>query len=305
MTSKYRRSREPKPPCGRQITLKCRRRPADTNGMRPFTLIAAACAALACAAPASAALPEDGFLVFKDLRLTSVVEVRAKGTGQLVATLGAKSGHGASTGACSDRAHALPGPRWRTFEPYRVNAASAPSHIRAAAALADIVAAHKAWESPFETDCRQAGRTSYDSDYDGTTTRNASLVANLTVDGVNAVAFQSLAGTVCDGATACVVVDYKGSKIREADMALERDLTRYGFQDFWTTDDRTWWNEGGGRWAVSDVATHEWGHFAGLAHVDASPSLTMYPLVHDGAQTLGLGDMLGISSLYASRSDDD
>lgn len=274
--------------------------------MRLLSLIAAACAALACAAPATAALPEDGYLVFKDLRLSSVTEVRAKGTGRVVATLPATSGHAASSAACTDPSHVFSGPRWKKFESYRVNAASTPSHIRASAALTDLVRAHEAWESPFVTDCRQAARTSYRADFDGLTSKNASLVAGLSMDGVNAVAFQSLAGTVCDGATACVVLDYKAGKIREADMALERDLTRYGFQDFWTTDDATWWNESGGRWAVSDVATHEWGHFAGLGHADASPALTMYPLVHDGAQTLGRGDMLGVASLYApNRNEDD
>ena len=40
-------------------------------------------------------------------------------------------------------------------------------------------------------------------------------------------------------------------------MALEEDLTRYGSQDYWTTRDTTAWDETGGDWAVSDVATHE------------------------------------------------
>ncbi len=272
--------------------------------MRLITLIAAACAALLCAAPVSAALPEEGFLVFKDFRLSSVTEVRAKGTGLLLATVNGASTHAASSAACSDPTYEFSGPRWKKFEEYHVNINSTPSHVRRAATLADLVNAHEAWESPFVTDCRQSGRTAYEAELGGLTTRNASLVASLRTDGVNVVAFQSLAGTVCDGATACVVLDFKHGRIREADMALEQDLTRYGFQDFWTTDDGTWWNESGGRWAVSDVATHEWGHFAGLGHVDHSPSLTMYPFVHDGAQTLGLGDMLGIAARYSSKRDD-
>jgi hypothetical protein len=265
--------------------------------MRPYMLFAAACAALACAAPASA-LPDEGFMVYKDSRLFSVTEVRSKGTGQVLATVGAQSGHSESSGPCTDPAFEFSGPRWKEIEPFHVNERSTPTHVSRKEAVADIVAAHDAWDSPFVTDCRQAGKTSYKPKYGGTTKKVASLVANLTTDGVNAVSFQSLAGTVCDGATACVVLDYKGGKIREADFALEEDLTRYGFEDFWTTGDGTWWNDVGGRWAVSDVATHEWGHFAGLGHVDASPALTMYPFVHDGAQTLGLGDMLGIIARY-------
>ncbi|MBA2616139.1 MAG: hypothetical protein H0U90_10275 [Actinobacteria bacterium] len=272
--------------------------------MRPIHIIAAACAALVCAAPASAALPEEGFLVYKDSRLSSATEVRAKGTGRLIATVEDGLQNAGSASACSDPTFELSGPRWKRFEEYRVNIASTPTYIRRAATLADLIAAHEAWESPFVTDCPQPSRTAYEAKYGGPTTRNASLVASLTADGLNVVSFQSLAGTVCDGATACVVLDFRNGRIREADMALEQDLTRYGFQDFWTTEDETWWNESGGRWAVSDAATHEWGHFAGLGHVDDSPSLTMYPFVHDGAQTLGLGDMLGIAARYNSKRDD-
>ena len=271
--------------------------------MRPIHVIAAACAALACAAPASAALPEEGFLVFKDSRLVSVTEVRSKGTGQVVSTVGAGSAQSDPSLPCADPTFAFEGPRWRDFEPYHVNGSSTPSHINRKDAVADLVAGHEAWESPYVTDCRQATRTSYKARYAGQTRKHASLVANLTADGLNVASFQSLAGTVCDGATACVVLDFKGGKIREADLAFEEDLTRYGFQDFWTTGDRTWWDATGGRWAVIDVATHEWGHFAGLGHVDASPTLTMYPFVHDGAQTLGLGDMLGIAARYPAKRD--
>jgi hypothetical protein len=180
-----------------------------------------------------------------------------------------------------------------------VNAASVPSHISAGAALADIRAGHSAWETPFTTDCNGFPKSSaYEAIYGGTTTKNASLVESLSPDGVNAVAFQSLEGTICDGAVACVVIDFNGSKLGEADLAFERDLTRYGFEDYWTTDDTTWFDSTGGRFAVVDVATHEFGHFAGLDHVEKSPALTMFPFIHDGDQSLGLGDMKGIAARY-------
>ena len=47
-----------------------------------------------------------------------------------------------------------------------------------------------------------------------------------------------------------------------------------------------------------DVGTHEFGHFLGFDHVLDSPELTMFPLIHDGDDTLGLGDMLGTFLLY-------
>jgi hypothetical protein len=54
---------------------------------------------------------------------------------------------------------------------------------------------------------------------------------------------------------------------------------------------------------VSNVMTHEWGHVAGLGHVNGAPGgcLTMYRFSGDGEiqkRTLGLGDKLGLVVLY-------
>jgi Matrixin len=268
--------------------------------MRPITFISAAVVAtFAAGGSALAAIPANGYLVFKESRVMSVTEVRSLGTGRVVAS--SPSSHGRDVGgdACEDPSYVFAGPRWKDFEEYKVNAASTPSYLNAAETVADVLASHDAWESPFVTDCRRPkGKSDYQATFGGVTSRTASLVGELTSDGKNVVSFQSLAGTICDGATACVVLSFRKKTILEADMALERDLTRYGFLDFWTTDDRTWFDDVGGRWAVSDVATHEFGHFAGLDHVNESPALTMYPFVHDGAQTLGLGDMLGMNARY-------
>jgi Matrixin len=267
--------------------------------MRPISLTTAAAVAALMWCGSALAIPEDGYVVFKESRHVSVTEVRALGTGQVVSS--SPSTHDQEVGgdACEDPSYEFIGPRWKDFEDYEININSTPSHISKAKTLVDLIAAHKAWESPFVTDCRRPrGKTDYEAEFDGLTNRTASLATDLGADGRNVVAFQSLEGTICDGATACVVLSFRKKKILEADMALERDLTRYGFLDFWTTDDRTWFDDVGGRWAVSDVATHEFGHFAGLEHVHDSPELTMYPFVHDGAQTLGLGDMLGINARY-------
>jgi hypothetical protein len=180
-----------------------------------------------------------------------------------------------------------------------VNARSIPRYLDRNRALADIVAAHGAWQTPFVTDCeRPSGTSPYRAIYGGTTRLRASLAGNVTTDGFNVVEFRSLTGTVCDGAFACVVVEYEGGRLIEADMLLEAGLTRSGFQDYWTTDDTTWWNAVEGRYSLNDMATHEWGHFAGLDHAKSSPALTMFPFVHDGMQTLGLGDMKGLLARY-------
>lgn len=261
--------------------------------------MAAAAAGLTASASAATKLPDSGFVVFKESRNGGVIEVRDAATGRVVAAEAKGGDGGAGKPACDDRHHHYFGPRWKAFEPYLVNSASIPSYLDGAAARADVVAAHDAWQSPFVTDCPTVSETTaYDATDGGDTGAGGSLADGLTTDGLNVVAFESLAGTICDGALACTVISYKGGTIDEADLLFEQDLTRYGFQDFWTTDDTTWVGPTEARYALADVATHEWGHFAGLDHVEKSPELTMFPFIRDGMQTLGLGDMRGIAGRY-------
>jgi hypothetical protein len=253
------------------------------------------------ASPASAAkAPQAGFIIFKDMgRTAGVVEFRDKATGRIVAsssTSGGKTGNGT---ACGDSRHKYIGARWAAVPTYRINAASVPDYLGQALSRAQLVSAQEAWEGQFRTDCSTIpGPSPFNARDGGNTSRIATLVSELTRDGVNAVSFQSLAGTVCDGALACVVTDYDRGRINEADMAFEQDLTRYGFQDFWTTRPTTWTDALGGEFAISDVGTHEFGHFAGLGHTKKSPELTMFPFIHDGDETVGLGDMKGLLARY-------
>ena len=275
--------------------------------MRPLTALAVAVAAFAWSGSALAGPPASGFLVFKESRAGAVTELRADGSGRLLAREAAhakaKGGKKHQAEDCRDASNAPFGATWPTMRPrYLVNSASTPAGLDRQKTLEQIRRSHDAWRFPFVTDCKRpkpsTPQKSYRPVYGGETTRLASLVAWLERDGVNTVAFQSLEGTVCDGASACVIVWFDGGDILEADLAFEPDLTRYGLADFWTNDERTWWDDLGGEWAIMDVATHEFGHFAGLDHVWESPALTMFPFVHDGAQTLGLGDMLGMHAMY-------
>jgi Matrixin len=256
-------------------------------------------ATLALAGSAVAAIPQSGYLIFKETRAGSVTEVRAT-NGQLVFS-GKTLKHGKKHQAeeCTDNAFVLAGPTWPGDAKYNVNILSAPWYLNSGKALRDVESGAEAWESPFKTDCKKPkGKNSYDVKAGSQTLRHATLVTQLESDGRNTVAWESLAGTVCDGGVACVVIEYEDDTILEADLAFEADMTRYGFQDFWTTDKTTWFDDVGGRLAISDVATHEFGHFAGLDHTTESPTLTMYPFMHDGDETLGLGDMLGLLELY-------
>lgn len=271
------------------------------RSVRPPLSLACLLAVVALAAsagPAAAALPSSGFLVFKDtLRGEAVVEVRDDSTGRIVAKVKHLPGRWDWTSACGDP-HFKAFARWKKPPKYLVNASSIPSYLDATLARAELVRAQEAWEKRFTTDCRFRLRSGFNAKDRGDTSLDPTTVTQLEIDRVNVVGWVSLEGTVCDGALACVVADFDQGRIFEADLGFERDLTRYGFQDFWTTNRTTFTTPTGGEFAISDVGTHEFGHFLGLDHVLDSPKLTMFPLIHDGDDTLGLGDMLGAFLLY-------
>ena len=265
--------------------------------LRSFVLVFALCAIAAGALAGGAlAAPKNGYYVFKDFRTSASTEFRDM-KGRLVSRRVTGAHRGGNAGECTDSRHVLASARWRGFPTYDVNVGSFPAGVSAAEGLADLNAGHAAWQGSWTTDCPNVPGTSPYRAFFGETTDATASLATLTLDGENVVAFRSLRGTVCDGAVACVVAFSLSGRFVEADMALEADPTRFG--DFsWTTQDRTWSEGTSGEFAVIDVGTHEWGHFAGLNHVNHSPSLTMFPFVHDGMQTLGLGDMKGLLARY-------
>jgi hypothetical protein len=264
--------------------------------LRCLSVFALLVLAVAPNALAASTMPKSGILVFADGASGPITQVRDKESGKVVWSESSLPDGNAGADACGDSRHANIGATWKTFEPFVVNSGTVPSYLGRSQAVADLVAAARAWESPFATDCADVpGDASYQVVYGGSTSAHASLV-NFASDGRNVVEFRSLAGTMCDipSVLGCTIIDYDRGRINEADMILESDLTRTGFPGVWTTSDTT----DASHLALSDAATHEFGHFAGLDHVKNSPELTMYPIVGDGAQTLGLGDMKGMLALY-------
>lgn len=255
-----------------------------------FAIATAALAGSALAASADA----TGYYVFKDMRAGAVVEFRDR-NGKLVSREAALGHKGDQHSACGDPHFKFAGGRWRGgFPTYLVNVrSSAAAGLDESEALADLLSAHAAWTSPLVTDCQVPRSSAYEQHFGGPTEQGASTPL-LELDGLNVVEFRSLSGTVCDGAVACVVVFSERGRFLEADMAFEADASRFAPDMHWSTGDRTDQDE----FAVIDVATHEWGHFAGLDHVDKSPGLTMFPFIHDGMQTLGLGDIRGLRTRY-------
>lgn len=255
-----------------------------------FAIATAALAGSALAASADA----TGYYVFKDMRAGAVTEFHDR-RGKLVSREAHLGQKGERQSACADPRFKFAGGRWRgDFPSYLVNVrSSAAAGLDESAALADLLSGHDAWTSPLVTDCQVPRSSAYEQHFAGPTEQGAST-ALLELDGLNVVEFRSLSGTVCDGAVACVVIYSERGRFLEADMALEADASRFGPDMRWSTGDRTDQDE----FAVIDVATHEWGHFAGLDHVDKSPELTMFPFIHDGMQTLGLGDVRGIRTRY-------
>src|SRR4249919_1167653 len=126
--------------------------------MRPIIAAAIVFAiALALAGTAAAeVMPETGYLVFKETRGSSVTEVHAKGTGNLVYSGMSLKKHWRRHLApeCTDDSFVLAGPRWERDPKYYVNAWTTPRYLSDWKAFWDVVTAGDAWDSPFRTDCR-------------------------------------------------------------------------------------------------------------------------------------------------------
>ena len=125
-----------------------------------------------------------------------------------------------------------------------------------------------------------------------TFTRNDGSPSSNPCGGVNTVRWAAIDGSGGILATASVCRNVATKEIR-------------GFVVTFDTDE-TWSVTGAsGLPDVENVGAHEFGHMAGLNHVNGPKDgcLTMYRFASDGEtqkQTLGLGDKLGLDALYST-----
>jgi hypothetical protein len=196
----------------------------------------------------------------------------------------------AAPNACLDRAHHLTTSFWRTTVNWSFRAASRPANLTQGQAATALEAGASHITHAFN-DCGRADKVSATSLYKGVTSLRPNIGNSncQTPDGRNVVGFGDLLGSQL--AVTCWW--FRGSTTIEADMKVNKHDFR------WTTRTAGCANQ----YLLQAVATHEFGHVFGLAHVSEAthPELTMSTAIvacDNSPSTLGLGDMLGLEARY-------
>jgi len=196
------------------------------------------------------------------------------------------------TDPCADNAYVLNPDTWNSTYNWYFNASTTPSEISQSTATSglrnaveNITQAHN--------DCGLPDNVSAKQHYQGTTTKTPNIGDGSSCqssDGKSVVAFGDLAGT--DLAFTCWWTS--GNWTIESDVRLNK------VEYTWVV------NIGGNcttKYSVEAVATHEFGHAFGLAHVSEAlhGTLTMSPVImpcQSSEKTLGLGDIRGLEANY-------
>ena len=200
-----------------------------------------------------------------------------------------------STRACRDRTYNLEHHRWSTQLSYRVDLRKKPQRFHRPTVIRQVEAANANMRLG-RTTCGKPRLRTPDSRFLGTTDRAPNIKLSGPTCGrlnsANVVGFGNLPGGLL-GWT-CYWYDGTG-RMMAADMVLDNgpDLATHLPADCMN------------QWDFEGTVTHEWGHVYGLAHTGSGhPNLTMQHLLKPCstyARTLGLGDWLGMNTMYGHR----
>lgn len=198
---------------------------------------------------------------------------------------------------CRQRAYNLT--RWRVYGGlrYRYNFRSTPRYLRART-VAQTVRRGGVNIIENRNSCRIKDKVEVSLRYQGNIRRAANILANgrcTRPDGQSVVAFGDQRRAL---AVTCTYFTFRRGyeRVTSADIELDRTGNR------WTT--RPFARSCRNRYDIQAVATHEWGHVFGLAHVPERRyrNLTMSPIINGTCQaserTLGRGDVRGLARKY-------
>ena len=202
----------------------------------------------------------------------------------------------ATTTECNDGAYNLEGPHWATdlhwyFDAGTTPAANSKLNVETGLENAANAITHS------RNSCGFADQVSATNSYGGRTTTNVNMTSTTSAvtchppDGKNVVAFGYLPSGVL-GIT-CVYSD-ASNHITETDIRLSTSRSWFALAVPAGCSNRV---------GVEQVATHEFGHAFGLAHVSQTthPELTMSTQARSCSNdkySLGWGDIRGLRALY-------
>lgn len=207
-------------------------------------------------------------------------------------------GVAASPGPCKDAKHALIGFKWTGAWAWRFRASSTPLGMRKATAESQLRAAVRSITAA-RNDCGLPDRVNARAVYLGRTHLRPSVRSDGGcggLDGHNVVGFGPLPDRIAGLTCTTYTVPSRGrGRAIESDVLLNKRLA-------WALQ-RATCSPRADEVMLRSVATHEFGHVFGLAHVRESTHgrLTMSEAIGpcDGsAFTLGRGDVLGLERLY-------
>ncbi|HUR17201.1 MAG TPA: hypothetical protein VMZ33_07930 [Candidatus Limnocylindrales bacterium] len=233
---------------------------------------------LAAAAPTSAA-PRAG----------GVGDALTGGSGGAAGSVGASG----SPGACNDNKYTKlnPAARWISTLEWRFRHSSVPAGLNSGEVLALIKKSFRNVVNA-RNDCGLADRVSATHQYLGTTSRRPNVTRAGgcgAADGYNTVGFGPLDGYY----SGYTCIWWIGAEVVEADVRLDTD-----------TDWALASNGCFGELMMEALVTHEVGHAYNLGHVAENNhgrlTMSVYidQLCGNQEATLGLGDVLGLESMY-------